>query len=170
MLEETLQKLSAKQSLDGDDAVTLLQLLQDYTAPIFSMRSVGSSPATSCGRHPTSRPTKKKTGGRGSSYVENRVSIGGGVERRACGKVLNAPELNTPHALSPKRASFETSAVEPSISAGDGAAYYKPSAPDVNSLQDFPPMQQAAAISTRYVYTSGVCLLRAWHITPHCRT
>lgn len=186
MLEEKLQDLSTKQRLDGDDAFTLLQLLQDHTAPILSLRSVGSSPAS---RQPTSRLAK--TNGlaleRRSTCVERSGDGLKGGNRRVVGqrggKGMNTPELgrvggeqggrNSSLGVSSKRTLFGPSLEshsEPRLGSA-AAVCARSSSLNFNSLEEFPPMQPAATITTRYssniaiqtLFPVGTCIHVYWH-------
>ena len=171
MLEEDVQKLAAKQRLDGDDAFTLLQFLQDHTTPILSLRSVGSSPVAST-RHPASRLAGKNNGasesisacmeGRGEmDKVAARDTAGRGRGEGANGRVPESGvERATPEGAGPlavpssKRTLFGGSPLEfhphtqrrsPSAATGASALPL-----DVNNLEEFPPMQAAATVPVRH--------------------
>ena len=110
MLEESrLLELTAKQNLNGSDALALLQLLQEQTTPILSLRS---STVSSTDRHVGLNPRRR--GGRVESSEGRRE---GGCGRDGGGAVL------------PKRALFGGQS-------GAGGA-----APNVASMEEFPPMQ-----------------------------
>ena len=123
MVEEQLLRLSAKNTLDGGDALALMQLLQEQTTPILSLRSSGSSIATSSERHRAGNP---------SGYDK-----GAKMERRRAREPVGRGR-NPSRGASPKRALF-------------GGQSASPSAPplDVNSLEEFPPMEPRANTTNR---------------------
>lgn len=158
MLEEKLITLSSKESLDGDDAFSILKLLQDHTTPILSLRSVGSSPAASSGRHHTSKPTKTSgllaTGRKSAGVERSRDGMESGSregERRRSGEGKSTPELQNSSLGVPSRRTLFGPGVESRSeprSSSDGVLGAK-TALNFNSLEEFPPMQSAAAIKTR---------------------
>lgn len=151
MLAEKLQKLSSKQSLDGSDAFAVLQLLQDHTTPILSRRYVGSSPAVS------SKPSAKTSSheGRpryvGSFEDSERRRDAEGITARGLERKLD--ECDTSRRVPLKRALFDDR-VSPggrAIGTAVGSTVNGTrSIPNVDSLQDFPPMQPATTTATRY--------------------
>ena len=130
MLEEKLQNLSAKKSLDNNDAFTLLQLIQEHTMPILSLRSIGSSPATS-------RPSESKI--RSTNIRRRKEDPNFGAFRE---------ESDKPRSTSPKRTLFDGAPLSSCSSSAVGVST-RSAALDVHSMEDFPPMQNAAAITTR---------------------
>lgn len=156
MLEEKLVALSSKESLDGDDAFDILKLLQDHTTPILSLRGVGSSPAATSGRHHASKLMKMcgLATGRKSTGVES--SRDGSVNREGEGRRSegkSTPELENSSLGVPSRRTLFGPRVESHSeprSSSDGSLGAKTPL-NFNSLEEFPPMQSAAAIQTRYI-------------------
>ena len=136
MVEEQLRKLSAKRSLDGGDAFALIQLLQEQTTPILSLRSAGSSNAPSSDRRPAA-----------NAVDEDRGRIEG---RRAREPPETGKGGAASRGVSPKRALF-------------GGRSGSATVLDVNSLEEFPPMQHHVNTTCRlmqliytYVYITLV--------------
>ena len=167
MLQERLQSLSAKQVLDGDDAFTLLQLLQDHTTPILSLRTVTSSPAAPSGRQPTSSSGKTKTSRLAIERRSTRVGTSGDGSKGVGKKSIQGREgggIKTPEfgeegdcrsnslGVSSKRSLFGAP-LEPlagqTLTAAHSAAVL-----NFNSLEEFPPMQSAATITARCAHDS----------------
>ena len=122
MVEEQLRKLSAKRSLDGGDAFALIQLLQEQTTPILSLRSAGSSNAPSSDRRPAA-----------NAVDEDRGRIEG---RRAREPPETGKGGAASRGVSPKRALF-------------GGRSGSATVLDVNSLEEFPPMQPSVNTTCR---------------------
>lgn len=142
MLEERLLIFSEKHSLDSGDAIALLQLLQEQTAPILSLRSPGKVATTSdesstkihpgsytAGRAARRRPARDGRRSTGAQLNSPRKDIGGGGERGG-GR----------SGVSPKRALFDSDS-------GVGSL-------NVNSLVEFPPMAVSAATRSSDCETS----------------
>ena len=165
MLQERLQSLSAKQALEGDDAFTLLQLLQDHTTSILSLRTVTSSPAPSSSRQPTSSSGKTKTSRLAIERRSTRVGTSGDVSKgvgnrsvqKRGGGGVKTPEFGEEEGcrsnsvgVSSKRSLFGAP-LKPlagqTLTAADSAAVL-----NFNSLEEFPPMQSAATITARYTH------------------
>lgn len=165
MLEEKLRTLSSKQNLDGDDAFHILKLLQDHTTPILSLRSVGSSHAASSSRHQASKLMKTSglTAGRKSTGVEGSgdglKSFNREGEGLRSGEGKIPPELERNSSLSvPSRRTLFGPRIESDSeprSSSDGVLCAN-SAPNFKSLEEFPPMQSAAAIQTRYIRSRSI--------------
>ena len=136
MVEEQIRQLAAKHSLDGGDAFALLQLLQEQTTPILSLRSAGSSNATSSDHLPAVITDEG-----------NRVSRIEG--RRGKGRPESGRGRNVCRGVSPKKTLFT----------GDESDGGAARALDVNSLEEFPPMQPPATITTRLPNS----MLFYWH-------
>ena len=160
MLAEELQKLSSKQSLDGSDAFAVLQMLQDHTTPILSRRCVGSSPAVHSRLSSSSKPAKPSSHeGRTRSFEEGEKRRDGeGGTARGLGRGL--VECNTSRDGSLKRALFDER-VSPgarAVGTADGSGVSaRASIPNVDSLQDFPPIQPATTTATRYTTFHIMC-------------
>ncbi|CAI8010262.1 Codanin-1, partial [Geodia barretti] len=122
MVEEQLRKLSAKRSLDGGDAFALIQLLQEQTTPILLLRSAGSSNAPSSDRRPAA-----------NAVDEDRGRIEG---RRAREPPETGKGGAASRGVSPKRALF-------------GGRSGSATVLDVNSLEEFPPMQPSVNTTCR---------------------
>lgn len=159
MLEEKLVALSSKESLDGDDAFDILKLLQDHTTPILSLRGVGSSPAATSGRHHGSKLMKTcgLATGRKSTGVESNRDEKGSVNRegegRRSGEGKSTAELENGSLSVPSRRTLFGPRVESHCeprSSSDGVLGAK-AVLNFNSLEEFPTMQSAAAIQTRYI-------------------
>lgn len=136
MVEEQIRQLAAKHSLDGGDAFALLQLLQEQTTPILSLRSTGSSNASSSDHLPAV-----------TTDEGDRVSRIEGL--RGKGRTESGRGRNVCRGVSPKKTLFDSGE-----SVGDAAR-----ALDVNSLVEFPPMQPPATITTRL----PTSVLFYWH-------
>lgn len=150
-MEEEIRRLSAKERLDSDDASSLLQLLQDQATSVISLRSLGSSPVASTRQTVSGRAREQQPGAIASHSTERsgrksvgreRVSITQAAEevprsrRKHWGANHSEPRRGRPGSPTElQRVSEESERV---------------AVLNVNSLEDFPPMEKAMLETSRY--------------------
>lgn len=149
-MEEEIRRLSAKERLDGDDASSLLQLLQDQATPVLSSRNLGSSPVAST-RQSIPRRKREQQRAKPLHPVERGGRKSGGRERLSINQAAEeASRSRRKHRGANHSESRRGRPVSPSELQSVSEESESVAVLDVNSLEDFPPMEKAVLESSRY--------------------